>query len=196
MLSLSSMTRRNCAHWTARVFACPFCRDNNRVRASKNTEILALTLLPHASALATDKGGFASRGFIFEPPDFNNTQIGEFNEFQEKLSILLASLSDNQRLQVKWFCDSAFLTLPPPTQHVSLATMSTITTILEPDPDGPLHLPLPKELRYGKIRITATMRRATEESHRARAGVWSGRQGFWMAPNFDDPLDDFRESVE
>ena len=89
-----------------------------------------------------------------------------------------------------------FLTLPQPTQRVSFATMSTITTILEPDPDGTLHVPLPEELRYGKIRITATMQRATEESHRARAGVWSGRQGFWMAPDFDDPLDDFREYME
>ena len=41
--------------------------------------------------------------------------------------------------------------------------MSTITTILEPDADGTLHLPLPEELRHGKIRITATMLRATEE---------------------------------
>ena len=46
-------------------------------------------------------GGFASKGFIFEPPDLNNAQIGELNEFQDKLSILLASLSDNQRLQVQ-----------------------------------------------------------------------------------------------
>ena len=53
-------------------------------------------------------GGFASKGFIFEPPDFNNAQIGELNEFQDQLSILLASLSDNQRLQVQWFCDSDY----------------------------------------------------------------------------------------
>ena len=53
-------------------------------------------------------GGFASKGFIFEPPDFNNAQIGELNEFQDQLSVLLASLSDNQRLQVQWFCDSDY----------------------------------------------------------------------------------------
>ena len=53
-------------------------------------------------------GGFASKGFIFEPPDFNNSQIGELNAFQDQLSILLASLSDNQRLQVQWFCDSDY----------------------------------------------------------------------------------------
>lgn len=53
-------------------------------------------------------GGFASKGFIFEPPDFNNSQIGELNAFQDQLSILLASLSDDQRLQVQWFCDSDY----------------------------------------------------------------------------------------
>jgi hypothetical protein len=53
-------------------------------------------------------GGFASKGFIFQPPDFNNAQISELNEFQDQLSILLASLSDNQRLQVQWFCDSDY----------------------------------------------------------------------------------------
>ena len=55
-----------------------------------------------------NSGGFASKGFIFEPPDFNNAQIGELNEFQDQLSVLLASLSDNQRLQVQWFCDSDY----------------------------------------------------------------------------------------
>jgi hypothetical protein len=53
-------------------------------------------------------GGFASKGFIFEPPDFNNAQIGGLNEFQDQLSVLLASLNDNQRLQVQWFCDSDY----------------------------------------------------------------------------------------
>lgn len=53
-------------------------------------------------------GGFASKGFIFQPPDFNNAQISELNEFQDQLSILLASLSDNQRLQVQWFCGSDY----------------------------------------------------------------------------------------
>jgi hypothetical protein len=53
-------------------------------------------------------GGFASKGFIFEPPDFNNAQIAELNEFQDQLSLLLASLGDNQRLQVQWFCDSDY----------------------------------------------------------------------------------------
>lgn len=55
-----------------------------------------------------NSGGFVSKGFIFQPPDLNNAQIGELNAFQDQLSILLASLSDNQRLQVQWFCDSDY----------------------------------------------------------------------------------------
>jgi len=35
--------------------------------------------------------------------------------------------------------------------------MSTITAILEADADGTLHLPLPAELRSGKIRVEATL---------------------------------------
>ena len=35
--------------------------------------------------------------------------------------------------------------------------MSTITAILEPDADGTLHLPLPEELRHGKVRVEATV---------------------------------------
>ena len=38
--------------------------------------------------------------------------------------------------------------------------MSTITAILEADADGTLHLPLPAELRHGKIAVTATLNAA------------------------------------
>lgn len=44
--------------------------------------------------------------------------------------------------------------------------MSTITAILEADPDGTLHLPLPEELRHGKVEVTATIRLANEEAGR------------------------------
>jgi hypothetical protein len=39
--------------------------------------------------------------------------------------------------------------------------MSTITAILEPDVDGSLHLPLPPELRHGKVRIEARLELVT-----------------------------------
>jgi hypothetical protein len=38
--------------------------------------------------------------------------------------------------------------------------MSTITAILVADADGTLHLPLPPELRKGRIEVTATLRAA------------------------------------
>ena len=35
--------------------------------------------------------------------------------------------------------------------------MSTITTILEPDSEGCLHLPVPEELRGGKVKVIASL---------------------------------------
>ena len=37
--------------------------------------------------------------------------------------------------------------------------MSTITAILEADPDGTLHLPVPQNLRRGKVKVVATLER-------------------------------------
>jgi hypothetical protein len=42
--------------------------------------------------------------------------------------------------------------------------MNTITAILEADADGTLHLPLPAELRHGKIEVTATLKAANGTS--------------------------------
>lgn len=39
--------------------------------------------------------------------------------------------------------------------------MSTITAILLPDPDGTLHVPLPPDLRSGKVEIQAILRAAS-----------------------------------
>ncbi len=38
--------------------------------------------------------------------------------------------------------------------------MSTITGILKPDADGTLHLPLPEDLRRGKVKVVATLEEA------------------------------------
>jgi hypothetical protein len=38
--------------------------------------------------------------------------------------------------------------------------MSTISAILDAQADGTLHLPLPEELRHGKVEVTATLRAA------------------------------------
>lgn len=54
--------------------------------------------------------------------------------------------------------------------------MSTINAILEPDPDGTLHLPLPPELRHGKVKVEATL------------------LPIHSASDFDEQLDDSKES--
>lgn len=72
--------------------------------------------------------------------------------------------------------------------------MNTITAILEPDADGTPHLPLPENLRQGKVIVTATLALAhPKEEPRAQAGVWRDLPGFWMSPNFDEPLEEFVE---
>ena len=45
-----------------------------------------------------------------------------------------------------------------------LPAMSTITVILEADDDGTLHLPLPAELRHGKVEVTATLKAVGDAS--------------------------------
>ncbi len=40
--------------------------------------------------------------------------------------------------------------------------MNKVTAILEAQPDGTLHLPLPAELRTGKIEVIATLRAASD----------------------------------
>jgi hypothetical protein len=79
-----------------------------------------------------------------------------------------------------------------------LWSMSTITAILEPDVDGSLHLPLPADLRHGKIKVVATLLSvesdATGPSNRKGFGCLKGKIS--MAPNFDEPLDDFKDYME
>jgi hypothetical protein len=92
--------------------------------------------------------------------------------------------------------------------------MSTITVILEPDADGTLHLPLPEELRHGKVRVEARLEAAEPEAPQPGSlkgfGALKGKistapgtapepgslKGFWMAPDFDEPLEDFKEYME
>jgi hypothetical protein len=78
-------------------------------------------------------------------------------------------------------------------------SMSTINAILQPDPDGTLHLPLPPELRHGLVQVTATVEPAA-----GAAPVGDDRlKGFGclrgkvsLSPDFDEPLEDFREYME
>src|SRR5580693_995108 len=54
------------------------------------------------------RGGYVSKGFVFEAPDLTNSPIADLNEFQEQLCLLLASLHENQRLQIQYFSDSDY----------------------------------------------------------------------------------------
>ena len=62
--------------------------------------------------------------------------------------------------------------------------MSTITAILEADVDGTLHLPLPAELRHGKIEVTAMLKAANGKSSavlRATPGMLQRRKDAFQA---------------
>ena len=72
--------------------------------------------------------------------------------------------------------------------------MSTITAILEADADGSLHLPLPAELRHTKLKVTATLEPVSTPAPRPRFGCLAGK--IWMSPDFDAPLDDFKDYME
>ena len=54
------------------------------------------------------RGGYVAKGFVFEAPDLTNSQVADLNDFQDQLCLLLASLHENQRLQVQYFCDSDY----------------------------------------------------------------------------------------
>src|ERR1700692_1927518 len=54
------------------------------------------------------RGGYVAKGFIIEAPDLTSSQVADLNDFQDQLCLLLASLHENQRLQVQYFCDSDY----------------------------------------------------------------------------------------
>lgn len=70
---------------------------------------------------------------------------------------------------------------------------STVTAILTADADGTLHLPLPAELRHGKVKVNATIERAEPRQTTGIAPQPGCLKGFWMAPDSDEPLEDFKE---
>jgi hypothetical protein len=72
--------------------------------------------------------------------------------------------------------------------------VSTISAILEPEADGSLRLPLPPELRHGKIRVEATLEAADSPGPRPQFGCLAGK--ITLAPDFDGPLEDFKEYID
>lgn len=78
--------------------------------------------------------------------------------------------------------------------------MNMITTILEPDADGTLHLPLPEAWRHQAIRVKAELEPVGAASDRGKDDAAKDLKGFGclrgkisLAADFDEPLEDFKE---
>ncbi|MBK8039676.1 MAG: DUF2281 domain-containing protein [Verrucomicrobiaceae bacterium] len=76
--------------------------------------------------------------------------------------------------------------------------MSTIAAIFEPAADGTLHLPLPAAWRKMPIRVQAVLEPVVESKSPAEPleplkgfGCLKGKIS--MSPDFDAPLEDFKE---
>ena len=78
--------------------------------------------------------------------------------------------------------------------------MHTIQAILEVDRDGTVHLPVPPELRRGKLKVTAFIEPGgvgdggTTEPGLKGFGCLKGK--IWIAPEFDEPVGDVKEYME
>lgn len=74
--------------------------------------------------------------------------------------------------------------------------MNLITTIIEPDADGTLHLPLPEAWRNQFIRVRAELEPVGVTSERLveeLKGFGCLRGKISLSPDFDEPLDDFKD---
>jgi hypothetical protein len=71
--------------------------------------------------------------------------------------------------------------------------VTTITTVLEADADGSVHVPLPPELRHSTVQVTATLE-AASVTGQPHFGFLAGK--IELAPDFDEPLEDFKEYME
>jgi len=73
--------------------------------------------------------------------------------------------------------------------------MSIINAIIQPDADGTLHLPVPQAWRDRPILVKAELEpvAVAGESQGTLRGFGCLRGKISMSPDFDEPLDDFRE---
>jgi hypothetical protein len=74
----------------------------------------------------------------------------------------------------------------------TLRTMSTITAIVDPDANGTIRLCLPSELRNGPVRVEARVESVAPKT--PKFGCLAGK--IWMSPDFDAPLDEFRDYMQ
>jgi hypothetical protein len=73
-------------------------------------------------------------------------------------------------------------------------SVKQIAAILNPDPDGTLHLPLPAEWRGRAIRVKAELAPVEQEEKTGSPlrGFGCLKGQMVVAPDFDEPLEDFR----
>jgi hypothetical protein len=74
--------------------------------------------------------------------------------------------------------------------------MSTITAILKPDADGTLHLPVPPAWGKTPVRVKAELEPLSGQEPpvaESLKGFGCLRGKISMAPDFDEPLEDFKD---
>lgn len=78
--------------------------------------------------------------------------------------------------------------------------MNLISTVIEPDADGTLHLPLPKAWQHQSIRVRAELEPVGAAAERGKAGSPENLKGFGclrgkisLSADFDEPLEDFKD---
>ena len=78
--------------------------------------------------------------------------------------------------------------------------MNLISTIIEPDSDGTLHLPLPKAWQHQPIRVRAELEPVGGAGEHAMADSVENLKGFGclrgkisLSPDFDEPLNEFND---
>ena len=75
--------------------------------------------------------------------------------------------------------------------------MNTITAIIEPSPDGTLHVPLPEEWRHSPIRITAELEPLEDVASCAGySAEWRRAFGSITDETFETPPRGLPRSVE
>lgn len=74
--------------------------------------------------------------------------------------------------------------------------MSTITAILKPDADGTLHLPVPPAWGKTPVRVKAELEPVSgcePAAPESLKGFGCLRGKISMSPDFDEPLEDFKD---
>ena len=78
--------------------------------------------------------------------------------------------------------------------------MNLITTVIEPDADGTLHLPLPMAWRHQSIRVRAELEPVGVAPEHGIGEAVENLKGFGclrgkilLSPDFDEPLEDFKD---